>query len=58
MESRDKKGEDEDIWVYMCGGEKTKTKTNELMDERKEKKKKWPFRNITTIFSQYFHNKF
>ena len=34
MESRDKKGEDEDIWVYMCGGEKTREK------KKKKKKKK------------------
>ena len=33
VESRDKKGEDGDIWVYMCGGEKTRKK-------RKRKKKK------------------
>ena len=33
MESRDKKGDDGDIWVYMCGGEKTREK-------RKKKKKK------------------
>ena len=44
MESRDKKGEDGDIWVYVCGGEKTREKEKEKkrkhMDERKEKNKK------------------
>ena len=45
---------------YVCGGEKTKRKKEKekkkgkCMDERKEKNKKLPFKNITTIF----HNKF
>ena len=53
VESRDKKGEDGDIWVYACGGEKTREKRRRKhMDERKEKNRKWPFKNTTTIFSQ------
>ena len=45
MEGRDKKGEDGDIWVYVCGGEKTiekkrKRKKRKRIDERKEKNKK------------------
>ena len=42
---------------YLCGGEKTKRKKEKRkkkgkrMDERKEKNKKWLFKNITTIFS-------
>ena len=41
MESRDKKGEDEDIWVYMCGGEKTREKKKrKRMDERNENNNK------------------
>ena len=51
MESTGKKGEDGDIWVYMCGGQKTR-----------EKKKKetygWKKGNTNTIFLQYFHSKF
>ena len=42
VESRDKKGEDGDIWVYACGGEKTREKRRrrKRMDERKEKNRK------------------
>ena len=42
---------------YLCGGEKTKRKKEKRkkkgkrMDERKENNEKWPFKNITTIFS-------
>ena len=55
MKSRDKKGEDGDIWIYVCGGEKTREKKKKKrMDERKEKNKKWTLE----ILSQYFHNKF
>ena len=41
VESRDENGEDGDIRVYVCGGEKTreKKKGNIWMDERKKKKK-------------------
>ena len=43
MESRDENGEDGDIRVYVCGGEKTrekkKKKKRKRMDERKKKKK-------------------
>ena len=63
MESREKrKGEDRDIWVNVCGGEKSrekkkKKKRNVWMIERKKgkiiyKKKKGQFRNSTIIFSQ------
>ena len=45
VESRDKKGEDGDIWVYMCGGEKTREK------KRRKRIRNKPFRNTTTIFS-------
>ena len=59
VESRDENGEDGDIRVYVCGGEKTREKKKrKRMDERKKKKKNWPFRNTTTIFLYYFHNKF
>ena len=45
MESRDENGEDGDIRVYVCGGEKTrekkrKRKKRKRIDERKEKNKK------------------
>ena len=56
------KWEDGDIWVYVCGGEKSREKKKEKkrkhMDDRKEerknniKKKKWQFRNFITIFSK------
>ena len=43
-----------EIVGYVCGGEKTKRKKKEKkrkrMYKRKERNKKWPFRNITTIF--------
>ena len=55
MESREKqKSRGWDIWVYVCGVEKTREK-------EKEKKKEtygWKNGNTTTIFLQYFHNKF
>ena len=35
-----------DIWVYVCGAEKTREKKMKHMDERME------------ILPQYFHNKF
>ena len=39
MESRErKKGEDRDIWVYVCGGEKSRGKKNVWMIERKKGK--------------------
>ena len=41
MESRDENGEDGDIRVYVCGGEKTREKKKrKRMDERKKKKKR------------------
>ena len=39
MKSRDKKGEDGDIWIYVCGGKKTRGKKKERMDEKKIKEK-------------------
>ena len=45
-----------------CGGEKKRKKKNKRVDKKnkgkKIKKKKLKFRNVTTIFSQYFYNKF
>ena len=33
-----KKGEDGDIWVYMCGGEKSREKKKRMDDRKKERK--------------------
>ena len=39
VESRErKKGEDRDIWVYVCGGEKSRGK-KKCMDDRKKERK-------------------
>ena len=38
------KGEDGDIWVYVCGGQKTR--------EKKKEKYGWKKGNTTKIFSQ------
>ena len=35
-----KKGDDGDIWVYVCDGEKTREKKGKRMDKRKEKNNK------------------
>ena len=44
-----------EIVGYVYGGEKKgKKKKRKRMDRRKEKNKKWPFRNITIIFLQNF----
>ena len=41
MESREKKrGEDRDIWVYVCGGEKSRGKKKCMDDRKKERKEK------------------
>ena len=48
------------VWWTKCkrkNKEKRKRK-RKRMDERKAKNQKSQFKNITTIFSQYFHNKF
>ena len=36
-----KKGEERDIWVYVCGGEKSREKKEEkkCMDDRKKERK-------------------
>ena len=52
-----KKGEDGDIWVYMCGGEKSrekkkKNKKKEMYGRVERNKGKIQFRNVITIFSQ------
>ena len=49
-----------------CGGEKKRKKkekkekerVDKKIREKKIKKKKLKLRNVITIFSQYFHNKF
>ena len=39
MESREKrKGEDRDIWVNVCGGEKSREKKKHMDDRKKERK--------------------
>ena len=56
VESREKKrGEDRDIWVYVCGGEKTreKKKGNVWMKERKRKRI-----DHLGILPQYFYTIF
>ena len=41
VESREKKrGEDRDIWVYVCGGEKSRGKKKCMDDRKKERKEK------------------
>ena len=56
-------GEDGDIWVYVCGGEKSrgkkrKKKKKHMDDRKKEKKRKLIYKkndnleNSATIFSQ------
>ena len=55
VESREKKKRKKkrrgwDIWVYVCGAEKTREKKKETYG--------WKNGNTTTIFLQYFHNKF
>ena len=49
-----KKGEDGDIWVYMCGGEKSREKKKKkgIIWMIEIKKGKVKFKNATTIFSQ------
>ena len=51
------KWEDGDIWVYVCGGEKSREKKKEKkrMNDRKEERKK---NDNLEILPQYFHNKF
>ena len=55
-----KKGEDRDIWVYVCGGEKSREKKKKRMDDRKKGwKNNIKKRNDNLeILPQYFHNKF
>ena len=58
-----KKGEDRDIWVYLCGGEKSrekeKRKKKHMDDRKKERKNNINKRNDNLeILPQYFHNKF
>ena len=57
---RKKKGEDRDIWVCVCGGEKSREKKKKHMDDRKKEwKNNIKKRNDNLeILPQYFHNKF
>ena len=59
VEGRDKKGEDGDIWVYVCGGEKTREKKRKKEKENVWMKERKRIRNDhLEILPQYFHNKF
>ena len=54
------KNEDkEEKWGYMCGGEKTReNKKNKVWMEKMKREEKIKLKNVTIIFSQFFHNKF
>ena len=51
------KGEDGDIWVYVCGGEKTREKKKKKRNVWMKEMKRIRNHNLE-ILSQYFHNKF
>ena len=54
-----KKGEDRDIWVYVCGGEKSREKKKRMDDRKTGWKNNIKKRNDNLeILPQYFHNKF
>ena len=54
-----KKGENRDIWVYVCGGEKSREKKKRMDDRKKGWKNNIKKRNDNLeILPQYFYNKF
>ena len=57
------KNEDkEEKWGYVCGGEKTWEKRKEKEQtygwKKMKREEKIKLRNVTTIFLEFFHNKF
>ena len=53
------KNEDkEEKWGYVCGGEKRKEKERTYGWKKMKREEKIKLRNVTTIFLEFFHNKF